>query len=211
MGFDTNKELQLIDAFEKAVKVITKYLQIADGIVVSVDADQTNPDSQYTCVVQVGTGTGAVDIPNVPLRVLIGSAPGNLEVPVEGTDCLIAFRNGILESPQLLWADQVETKSLTVQQYNLKAMDQINITSNQTQGGIVLNGGKNGGLPMSPNLVMRLNNVENSINTLMQVFSTWTPVPDDGGAALKATAATWFAQPLALTIQNDIQNPAITQ
>lgn len=38
--------------------------------------------------------------------------------------------------------------------------------------------------------------IQDDIAALKEVFSTWVPLPTDGGAALKAAAATWFAQPL---------------
>jgi len=38
--------------------------------------------------------------------------------------------------------------------------------------------------------------IQDDISALKQAFSTWVPVPQDGGAALKAAAASWFAQPL---------------
>jgi hypothetical protein len=38
--------------------------------------------------------------------------------------------------------------------------------------------------------------IQQDIAALKQAFTTWVPVPSDGGAALKAAAASWFAQPL---------------
>jgi hypothetical protein len=59
-------------------------------------------------------------------------------------------------------------------------------------------------------LLAKLNTLENDINDLKTVFSTWATVPNDGGAALKAAAATWFAASLTPTVQADIENDKIT-
>ncbi len=37
----------------------------------------------------------------------------------------------------------------------------------------------------------------NDINTLKTVFTTWIPVPNDGGALLKTTATTWLGAPVS--------------
>lgn len=44
--------------------------------------------------------------------------------------------------------------------------------------------------------------LQQDMETLKQVFTTWVPVPTDGGAALKAASATWSATPLVQNIDN---------
>jgi hypothetical protein len=59
-------------------------------------------------------------------------------------------------------------------------------------------------------LLKKINNLEDEINDLKTVFSaTWTPVPNDGGAALKAAAASWAAVPIVATTQGDISHDKI--
>ena len=43
-------------------------------------------------------------------------------------------------------------------------------------------------------LVDKINAIENDINSLKQVFTTWVPAPMDGGAVLKGLSATWAGQ-----------------
>ncbi|HLO59063.1 MAG TPA: hypothetical protein VK172_14700 [Lentimicrobium sp.] len=74
---------------------------------------------------------------------------------------------------------------------------------------ITLNKGQNGGLVIVSDLVSRLNKIEQDINSLKQVFSTWTPVTQDGGAALKVASATWMAQQLTQTTASDIEDDKI--
>lgn len=42
--------------------------------------------------------------------------------------------------------------------------------------------------------------LQNDLTTLKNVFSTWTPVSNDGGAALKLAAATWYGTPISKDI-----------
>jgi hypothetical protein len=80
-----------------------------------------------------------------------------------------------------------------------------------SNGVLIFNDGNNKGIPMSPQLQTRLNLLENDINNLKTLFSTWGVVPSDGGAALKAITAPWYSAQLASTQLNDIQNPDIQQ
>lgn len=72
-----------------------------------------------------------------------------------------------------------------------------------------LRGSEHGGLVKVSELVDKLNNIENDINDLKTVFSTWVPVPNDGGAALKGAAATWYGAQLTPTEIADIENEKV--
>lgn len=69
-----------------------------------------------------------------------------------------------------------------------------------------LRGDGYGGLVKAGDLVDKLNAIEQDLNTLKTVFSTWVVVPADGGAALKAIAATWYGDQLTPTVADDISN-----
>jgi hypothetical protein len=75
---------------------------------------------------------------------------------------------------------------------------------------IVLMGGDHKGLVKVVELTGKLNNLENKINDLITKISSWTPVPNDGGSALKIALATWLASSLTPTQQANIENPLIT-
>lgn len=45
-----------------------------------------------------------------------------------------------------------------------------------------------------------IDEMQDDISALKQVFQTWVPVANDGGAALKAAAGAWMAQPLVKNI-----------
>jgi hypothetical protein len=76
-------------------------------------------------------------------------------------------------------------------------------------GTLTINGDGCGGILISKNTSDKLNSLEKDINSLKQVFTTWVTVPNDGGAALKAAAATWSGQQLTETKPTDLENKKI--
>ena len=74
----------------------------------------------------------------------------------------------------------------------------------------IFNEGLNGGLAKVAELTQKLNNLEDDVNNLKDVFTGWTPVPSDGGAALKTAAATWAGDKLTKTEQAEIEDTTIT-
>ena len=74
-----------------------------------------------------------------------------------------------------------------------------------------VNGKTLGGLVKVIDLTTKLNNLENKVNALITGISTWTPVPNDGGAALKVALTTWLSSSLTLTVRANIENILIKQ
>lgn len=72
--------------------------------------------------------------------------------------------------------------------------------------GFVFNGGNNKGMVKLPELVDQLNAIQDDVNNFKQIMSSWTPVPNDGGAELKSAAASWAGQQLERTTEDDIEN-----
>lgn len=58
---------------------------------------------------------------------------------------------------------------------------------------IVFNGGLNGGLVNWPDLKAEMEKTKELVDGLKSVLTGWTPVPNDGGAALKAYATAQLA------------------
>ncbi len=79
------------------------------------------------------------------------------------------------------------------------------------QNGIAFNGGNNKGLVLLSNVVDRLNKIEQDNNTLKTAMSGWMPVPQDGGAALKASSSAWFGSQLVQTQNSDLENIKVKQ
>ena len=78
-----------------------------------------------------------------------------------------------------------------------------------TSSGITINGGDNHGMVKVKALTERLNAIEDDINSLKNVFSSWIPGSSDGGAALKAAVATWISNQLSKTSQKDLENDKV--
>jgi len=72
------------------------------------------------------------------------------------------------------------------------------------------NGGDNGGLINISDLVGKLNALESEINTLKSMFSTWIPVANDGGAALKALSSSFTSSTLKATVNADMEDDKVT-
>lgn len=76
---------------------------------------------------------------------------------------------------------------------------------------IRLGGSTFGGLVKVTELVKKLNLLEKDINNLKTVVSGWTPVAQDGGAALKMALSSWTGSSLAETQQAELENSKIKQ
>ncbi|MDR2131024.1 MAG: hypothetical protein LBP56_07680 [Odoribacteraceae bacterium] len=84
-------------------------------------------------------------------------------------------------------------------------------TARVTGEGVEWNGGGLGGLVVAGKVAERLNALEQEVNALKAVLAAWAPVAQDGGASLKAAAATWAGSPLAPTTAAGISNDKIKQ
>lgn len=90
-------------------------------------------------------------------------------------------------------------------------IDQITITLGShkfdiTTSEIAFNDGNNGGIPITGNVINRLNLIEQDINSLKSILSGWTPVASDGGAALKtALTGGGYYTPLTQSQDSDIE------
>lgn len=113
--------------------------------------------------------------------------------PVVGATCLVGILEGNDTDAFMLFASEVE---------------RIEIKSTQL---IEFNAGTLGGLVKVNDLVTKLNTLEQDLNNLKSAFSGWTPVPQDGGAALKAALASYMAATITKTKVSDIENNKIKQ
>ena len=88
-------------------------------------------------------------------------------------------------------------------------LDQLVVLSCDKAEEVLLMGGHFGGLVKVGPLVDQLEQLERSIEELRQGIASWTPVPNDGGAALKASLARWTAKPLERTSRKKLENSKI--
>lgn len=75
---------------------------------------------------------------------------------------------------------------------------------------IEFNGGKNGELVNISSLVSAINTIEDDLNSLKEVFSSWVVCAQDGGLALFNGSKTWVSQTIEKTTINDLKDEKIT-
>jgi hypothetical protein len=172
---------ELGDALTSFVKHMVRGHVVYEGTVDSVD------ETNFVCDCDID----GVTFYAVPLKVLTGSQASVIELPVVGSNVLLTFRDGNIQRPQIIFIDNVDKLLVNCQ------------TS------VIFNGGNLGGMVKVIPLNEDLNALQNDVNTLKKVFQTWTPVADDGGAALKAAAASWAGQELTVTEQSSIEDKSI--
>lgn len=101
----------------------------------------------------------------------------------------------------------------TVIQYS--AIDSIYYITGNTickiyGSGIELNGVSYDGIMKIAPSITAWNNLQKDINKLKEAFAAWTPVSNDGGAALKAQlSALYPAAEIPVTQQSDIENTTV--
>ncbi|MDR1382216.1 MAG: hypothetical protein LBJ47_12155 [Tannerella sp.] len=111
--------------------------------------------------------------------------------PAVGSACLIGVVDG------------QETAAFLI---NAEEVDLVEIKSRK----IVYNGGENSGLAKAGELTKKINVLESDLNMLKGLLSAWMPVPQDGGASLKAVTASWAGRRIAETKPADMENSKIT-
>lgn len=142
-----------------------------------------------TCTVK----TGDFEIPDVSITPADDGKDGKLTIiPKVGSMVTVAdLSGGLLRRMAVVQWGEVEKITCTCDS-------------------IELNGGENGGLVNIQDLTDKLNNIEKDINSLKRAFTTWVPVPQDGGSSLKAGVASWAAQQLVQTQVSDLEDDKIT-
>jgi hypothetical protein len=183
-----NDEMDIGPALIDAVHSITRGHTIIEGTVLAVYTDPGDPDNpSFTADVQVGEST----FNNVPLKVLVGSQASVIEIPAVGSNVLMTFRDGNIQRYQMLFIDQVDRLLITC------------------QSKVQFNQGQLGGIVKVIPLTTALNAGQNDTNDLKTLIAGWTPVPNDGGASLKAILATWYNDQLTVTEQSTIEDSTI--
>ena len=176
--------------------------------VVSVDTDK------MTCTVE--TTDEKAEISGVQIAAFIGASFGAFIIPAVESIVTVSFyskneayvsKTSVLDGVKLLFEDGL-TIDANIDGVNLAIADGTTIEINDTQ--IIFNGGENNGLVISQNLSDRLNEIESAILQLQTDFTTWVPVPSDGGAALKTLISAGFGiKVIPNSLPGDFENDEI--
>lgn len=177
----------IIDAIKKIGKADAYEIYTAKVMAV----DETN----FTIEVEVDD---SLTIADVRLKATIEDDNGMVVIPAINSYVTIAQLDGGVDFC-LLRASTI-TKALLKIGNTTYAIDKDKV---------VFNGGNNKGLVIVGKAVERYNKIEKDLNTLKQIITAWTPVPSDGGAALKTALSSWVAQTLGETTANDIENDKV--
>ena len=137
----------------------------------------------------------------VPLLCLnAGSATLKIKPTVYST-AVILYTEGDVNRPVFVGFTEVDEIVVRVGESSVQISDKQ----------IVFNEGEKSGLVLADKLKDKLNAIENDLNSLKAIFSSWQPIPNDGGSSLKADASGWAAQRLIKTKVTDIENDKIKQ
>jgi hypothetical protein len=153
--------------------------------------DQVDEDKRLVDVTPID---GSAPITGVRLQVDESMDSGVVIIPKANSRVTVAFLN---------------KNAGYVSQYSdiEKILFKVGSSSGEiSDDGVILNGGDNGGLINISDLVQKLNTIEQDLNAIKMAFTTWTPIPSDGGAALKTAAASWYSQQLQQTSVQEIED-----
>jgi len=153
--------------------------------------------SERTCDCQPLNGDA--DIFGVRLQAVIDETTGIYIVPKQGSYVIGGFL--IKNDAFIILCSEIESFEIVIGSMSFK-MDGSKI---------IMNEGNLGGLVKIQDLVNKLNLLKSDINSLKTVFNSWVVVPSDGGAALKAIAATWSTSQLQTINVSDLENTKVQQ
>ncbi len=180
------------EALVKAIKNATMSgEQLLTGKVVAVD------EAENTCDVDIDGD--APTIFGVRLRAIVdNTTDGIIQIPAIDSSVLI----GKLTTS--LWCVLVFSK---IDKCKLKIGSQTLIIDDNVF--IFNDGGLDGMVKINP-LVDKISAIENKLNSVIQKLVAWIPVPNDGGAALKALVAS-LTPITPITQKSDLENEKIKQ
>ena len=158
------------------------------GKVESVDGE--------TCTVTVGD----LKLTDVRLRSVVNNEESKILItPKTGSYVTLIDLSGELRETEVIGYSEIEA-------IDIETGGDININCNGT---VFFNKGKNEGMVIAQKVTDKLNALENEINKLKTVFSTWSPVVYDGGAVLKTLVTAQWATPMATTQAQELRNDKV--
>lgn len=181
--------------------------EIRDGLIGLVER-QTNVFYPIICTVtsvdldnkscDVETING--DAPMFDVKIMTDPDKGMFLVPKVGSNVVVSMLDK--DNAFVVMFSELEEILIEVGDQSIEIIN----------GSIVFNGGNFDGLVKVGPLVQKINKLENEINKLKQIFTSWAPVPNDGGLALKTEILlqTWNSTPITpITQQSDLENTVI--
>ena len=119
--------------------------------------------------------------------VILGNG-SEFKKPAVGSICLLGIIQNNAAMPFLI--DAVEIEEYLI-------IDKKGFKYNLKDGKLTLNGDNFGGIVNAKELKIQVDKNTEAIKVLQQIFQSWTPSPNDGGAALKALVSSFNSKPTA--------------
>jgi hypothetical protein len=183
----------------KEQEIIRRLREIAKQPLQTFVASVQEVDEEQATITALPVG--GPELTDVRLRAAIdGAEDGVILFPEVGSTVLVGI---IGNDPDTAFV----CRCSVVQKAKLKIGDSTLEISTE---GFLMNGGSLGGLINIADLVEKLNAIEQDLNQIKTAFSSWVPVPQDGGAALKTAAGSWAGSTLTQTLQGDLEDTKIT-
>lgn len=116
--------------------------------------------------------------------------------------------SGILVEPKIgsfVLCAQIENKKESLVVIAWSEIVRFRIIADLTE----LNGDQFGGTVKSEVVASEIAELKSDINMLKQLIASWTPVPQDGGLALRFLLQTWSGQSLTAKNKQDFENPKV--
>lgn len=187
---------QAIDNLQRLISLVSgKNLQsmvVGIGIVQNIDEDNRS------CEIQINED---LTLFNCRLNAILDDYTNRLLiVPKDKSAVAFMAVDGKMTDPIVIAYSEIDKVLLKI------GDTELNIDKDKVE----INGGDNGGLINIEDLVSHINSIEDDINNLKTTITGWTPVAQDGGAALKGAISSWAGQSITKTKKSDLEDDKIT-
>jgi len=184
--------MSLFKALKEAIEAGLKP-EIISGTAFNIDSTNKTFDLKKN--------TGGRDLISVKMRCVGGSgALGIWMVPKDNSQCIVLQLNRNEYNSFLIAAEEFET--LTIKAASGGSLE---LNSN---GEVLLNGDQNEGLVKVVQLVSKMNNIENKVNSILAALQA-VVIPLAPSGTYPFAPLFSAVDPLAITLQNDIENPSV--
>lgn len=137
----------------------------------------------YDQVIDVTPINDDADILDVKIRVIVdGNEAGVMIFPPLESIVLVGLISDT--DAYLLSCSEVERMVINTGKFRFEV---------DSEGNAIFDQGENEGLVKLPELRAEINKLNSFLNAIKQTFSSWTPIPNDGGSALKAAMSSALA------------------
>ncbi len=153
------------------------------------------------CICDCKPTDGSADFLDVRLRSVVdGSSNGFVVIPKDKSLVLVGLVGNDNAEAFVMATSDIEKVILKTDG---------GITMEWLKDRVNINGDQYGGLVKGAAVTNKLNDLEGELNNLKRLITSWTPVTQDGGSALKIALSTWASQAMTTTKRSDLENDKV--